>query len=182
MRLPGIAILLLAALGWLAPLAAAPARAESVYRCRHADGSLAYRDSPCADAQRQTRVELAPAPPPAASPEYGTGKARSATAPRSRRAAAHGDGRAEAPSYECRAANGEVFYRHSTCPASIADTDPGRPRRGAGSSSVAVSGVALTRKEACRRLAAAGSIGRRGRERDERVSTYERNAGRDPCR
>lgn len=180
MRIPVSAILLLT-LGWLLLLVAAPVRAESIYRCHHADGSLAYQDRPCADAQRQTRVELVPAPPPAASPGYGTGKTRSATAPRNRRAATRGTDRAEAPSYECRAANGEVFYRHSTCPASIAETDPGRQRRGAGAS-VAVSGVALTRKEACRRLAAAGSIGRRGRERDERVSTYERNAGRDPCR
>jgi len=34
----------------------------------------------------------------------------------------------------------------------------------------------------CRRLARAGSIGRAGHERDEIVSTYDRNLGRDPCR
>jgi hypothetical protein len=47
---------------------------------------------------------------------------------------------------------------------------------------VSVTAIALPRDEACRRMAAAGSIGRAGREHDERVSTYDRNAGRDPCR
>ena len=40
----------------------------------------------------------------------------------------------------------------------------------------------LPRGEACRRMAAAGSIGRAGHARDESVSTYDRNLGRDPCR
>jgi hypothetical protein len=41
---------------------------------------------------------------------------------------------------------------------------------------------ALPRGEVCRRIAAAGSIGRAGHARDESVSTYDRNLGRDPCR
>ena len=182
MRISRSALLALAMLGGLSFFAAS-VQAGSIYRCRHEDGSLAYQDRPCAAAQRQSRVDLAPAPPPAASPDYGAGSsARSKAAPRSPRSGIRGARRAETPSYECRAANGEVFYRHSACPTSIVETDPTRQRRGAGSSSVAVSATALTRTEACRRLAAAGSIGRRGRDRDERVSTYERNAGRDPCR
>jgi hypothetical protein len=87
-------------------------------------------------------------------------------------------------SYECRADNGEVFYRHGACPRTIA-TAGAASRHGARAGearTAAVTAVPLPRGEACRRIAAAGSIGRAGRARDERVSTYERNAGRDPCR
>lgn len=168
--------------GRLSLLVAASVQAESVYRCRDADGSMAYQDTPCADSQRQARLELTPPPPPSPSPDYARAAPERSKTPARNQRSARGAGRAEAPSYECRAANGEVFYRHAGCPKSIAQPQPERQRRGAGSSSVPVSAIALTRSEACRRLASAGSIGRRGRERDERVSTYERNAGRDPCR
>lgn len=161
-------------------LAAAAAKAESVYRCRDASGSIAYQDGPCADAQRQIRVELIPAPPAAPSPDYGVAHPTPPT--RASRASRRGRPGAEPSSYECRAANGEVFYRHSACPRSIPASDPGGRRRSGEASSAAVTATPLTRREACRRLAAAGSIGRSGRDRDERVTTYERNAGRDPCR
>ena len=93
--------------------------------------------------------------------------------------------RREIVSYECRAANGEVFYRHGSCPHQITADGAGtasRKRSGGGSSSVSVTAEALPRGEVCRRMAAAGSIGRAGHERDENVSTYDRNLGRDPCR
>lgn len=174
---------LVAACGVWWSLAAVPARAESIYRCRGADGPVVYQDRPCAGAQRQSRIELAAAPPVAASPDYGVAApARAKGATRDRGAVAHRGGRQTPGSYECRAANGEVFYRHSSCPKSIAPPQRGGGRRGGEPSSVAVSAAPLTRAEACRRLAAAGSIGRSGRDRDERVTTYERNAGRDPCR
>jgi hypothetical protein len=50
------------------------------------------------------------------------------------------------------------------------------------STAFAVTSEAMPRSEACRRIAAAGSIGRAGHERDQSVSTYDRNLGRDPCR
>jgi hypothetical protein len=163
--------------GWL--LAAASAPAATVYRCRGTDGHVAYQDRPCADVRRQTRIE----PPPAASPDYGvTAAARPKAPPRGSRATGRARLREQPSSYECRAANGEVFYRHSACPKSIPAANGGGRRRGGETAAAAVTAVPLTRAEACRRLAAAGSIGRSGRDRDERVSTYERNAGRDPCR
>lgn len=183
MRVLGSQPILWPRLGWLLLIAAAGVHAESVYKCRGADGNLAFQDRPCAGTRQQSQFELAPAPPSAPSPDYGvasSGRAKAATGGRS--FAVRNVGRAEAQSYECRAANGEVFYRHSGCPKSITQSNPGRQRRGSDSSSVSVSAIALTRSEACKRQASAGSIGRGGRERDERVSTYERNAGRDPCR
>lgn len=168
---------------WLILSAVGSAQAAPVYKCLGADGNVAYQDRPCAATQRQASVELAPAPPPAPSPDYGVavpaGAARGVSRGVSRAA------RAEPQSYECRAANGEVFYRHSACPKSIAGTrleSAANRRQRGGPESIPVSAVPLSRGEACKRLASAGSIGRRGRERDERVSTYERNQGRDACR
>ncbi|RYD14485.1 MAG: hypothetical protein EOP90_12635 [Lysobacteraceae bacterium] len=85
-------------------------------------------------------------------------------------------------SFECRATNGEVFYRHARCPGSIpAGASARRPSRGA-AGSVGVRATPVPRREACRRIEAGARSGRAGRERDETVTTYERNLGRDPCR
>ena len=164
-------------------------RAEAVYKCRDAEGHITYQDRACSGAQQETQIELVAPPSDPSSPDYGVAERRPASRASGSRSAARRAGSAEAMSYECRADNGEVFYRHSSCPKSIpAHRDGaangsharGKARRGA--TSAAVSAVPLTRAEACKRMAAAGSVGRSGRARDESVSTYDRNAGRDPCR
>jgi hypothetical protein len=168
------------------------AHAESIYKCRAARAAIAYQDHPCAVAAEETQVEIAkaPSPPPtiATSSRDNAGRAdrksplhagSSMASSRNRRSREH-----EATSYECRAANGEVFYRHSSCPKSIGSQDIARGdvrgKRSSGQGRAAVSAVPLSRAEACRRLAESG--GRSGHDRDEQVSTYERNAGHDPCR
>jgi uncharacterized protein DUF4124 len=162
------------------------AHAESVYKCRAADGAIAYQDRACASSAAESHVEIAAAPPVAPSPDYGrdTHEARrtmhGAASPRVAalpRATTHE--RRESVSYECRAGNGELFYRHGGCPGRItADAGSGKRGRGSASSTYAVTSQALPRG----RIAAAGSIGRAGHARDESVSTYDRNLGRDPCR
>lgn len=169
------------------------ASAESVYKCRDARGATAYQDHACSDPSRQTQVQIAAAPSLAVAPSVHADPHKAGGASTSRRAGAsasanvssHGRSRAhESVSFECRAANGEVFYRHSSCPKSIRTQDIARGERGgkrlSGGGRSEVSAVPLTRAEACRRLAASG--GRAGHDRDDQVSTYERNAGRDPCR
>ncbi|NCT68774.1 MAG: DUF4124 domain-containing protein [Rhodanobacteraceae bacterium] len=186
MRAPithGLGLLLLFA------LASVDAHADMVYRCRGSDGALAYQDRPCPAAQQQTQLELA-APAlasAAADTAVETPRRASGRASRPPRKAARPERVVQ--SWECRAANGAVFYRHSACPKTIpapsASVTSGKRRgkaRGTGHETVAVSAHALPRAEACRRLAAAGAIGRAGHAHDEQVSTYERNAGRDPCR
>ena len=160
------------------------AHAESVYKCRNADGTIAFQDRACVAGAAESQVEIAPAPPPAPSPDYGrdTRDARRSahTASSSRSPTRE---RREVVSYECRAANGELFYRHGACPGRItADAGTGKRGRGSASTAFAVTSEALPRGEVCRRMAAAGSIGRAGHARDESVSTYDRNLGRDPCR
>jgi len=177
----GAAVVVLAGAVWSG---AAGAQAAPIHRCRDAEGHVAYQDSACAKTQEEERVELAAAPPPAPSPVYGHSP-REHAPERARRAAGRSRPAASraAVSYECRAGNGEVFYRHSPCPKSIrirAGAQGGRGRRAEQAESVPVSGMPLPRSEACRRLAA--STARSGHERDDQVSTYERNIGRDPCR
>jgi hypothetical protein len=160
------------------------AHAASVYKCRTADHAVAYQDHACAGGAAESNIEIAPPPPAAPSPDYGrdTHEAhRSTHASTPQRSATHE--RREAVSYECRAADGELFYRHDRCPGRVtADAGSGKRGRGSASSTYAVTSQALPRGEVCRRIAAAGSIGRAGHARDESVSTYDRNLGRDPCR
>lgn len=167
------------------------AQADSVFKCRDARGQIAYQDSACADPARQTRIEIAPAPSLVVAPEHVIGAdARPSRRPAGMRAATarHG-GKAGAVSYECRTADGEVFYKHSGCPKTITVTTT-KERRGAGrkaaargsaTRSMAVSARPLPRSEVCKRMTSGGAVGRAGREHDDAVSTYDRNAGRDPC-
>lgn len=172
-----------AALALLLVVAAHVAHAQAVYKCRDAQGHIAYQDRVCPGAATQTQVALAPAPEPTPSPEYSAASSARSTArtraPRAPTGSRRG-GATEAVSYECRAGNGEVFYRHGACPKSIAAHASAGKRRGAGAEPIAVSALPLPRAEACRRLRA--SVGRSGHARDEVVSTYEHNLGRDPCR
>ena len=177
-----------AVIAWAALIGCArPLQAESVYKCRGADGAVAFQDRPCASAQAESLVEIMPAPPSSKAPEYGRASRddrgeKSRGAPLSR---GNPKERRDTVSYECRAANGELFYRHTACPKQIAMPGISSPSSSRGRSAkekqnYAVSAQALPRSEVCRRIASGGS--RDGHERDDRVPTYDRNLGRDPCR
>lgn len=160
------------------------AHADSVYKCRSTDDKIAFQDHPCLSTQSESRVEMQPAPPVSASPDYGR-TSRDGDTPRTHglpKMRGQSVDRREPMSYECHAANGDVFYRHGACPKQITNdgaSTKGRTRSGSNAQTFAVSGQALPRSEACRRMA---STARSGHERDDRVSTYDRNLGRDPCR
>jgi hypothetical protein len=163
------------------------AHADSVYKCRSTDGLVAFQDRPCTGTQSESQVEILPPPPVAPSPDYGRTSRESDSGRTHATSKTHGQAmdRREPVSYECHAANGDVFYRHGVCPKqNTADSSSAKARKRSGSATqtFAVSAEALPRSEACRRMANAGSIGRSGHERDDRVSTYDRNLGRDPCR
>jgi hypothetical protein len=156
------------------------AHADSVFRCRGADGAVAFQDRPCADATAQSIVEIAPAPPVQPSPDYGVASARE---PRMAHTRTGGRAPREAISFACHAANGETFYRHGSCPKQIAVAGAeSRGKSGKGAKTVGVTAEAMPRADVCRELSRGGSIGRAGHERDESMSSYDRNLGRDPCR
>ncbi|WP_395679284.1 DUF4124 domain-containing protein [Dokdonella sp.] len=163
-------------------VAATSSSAASVYKCRDTQGHIAYQDRVCAVTQQQSQIELLAAPAAAPASDHsrapmGRGEREHKTRRPTRAARVR-----EVMSWECRGAGGEVFYRHARCPKSIPDPRAAAGSRKQGAKPVKVSATPLPRAEACRRLARAGSIGRRGHEHDESVSTYDRNAGRDPCR
>lgn len=181
---------------WLAVLLlagyAAGARAE-VYKCIDAHGAASFQDRPCSQAADQSVVALAPPPAYAASPTYAVERETNPRGARrvgpARATARRGEAIA-ATSYECRTADGQVFYRHSACPHSIAGVDAqGATHRGHGGAaksstgkSVAVTSTRITREDACHEMRRAGAAGRSGHVHDQDVSTYDKNLGRDPCR
>lgn len=192
-----VALTVRGALLWLV---AAGAHAASVYKCVDAQGHLAYRDTPCAAHAQQRKIDVQPLPTigdpseAAASKQaltrYARATKRERKTARARKSAMHAK---TEMSWECRAADGEVFYRHTRCPSSIpgdgvvrgdyAETQSGKhsSRRDGAWARVRVHGTKLPRAEACRRIHSAGAAGRDGHARDETVSTYDHLMGRDPC-
>jgi hypothetical protein len=163
-------------------------RAESVYKCTDARGVIAFQAQPCPPQQNETQVDILPAPPHASSPDYGVADRKQPQRVHNERGGRHQAERTSQMSYECRVSDGEVFYRHSSCPHSVAAdaASSGKNRGRSGSQSpsqkLTVSARAVPREEACAQLHRAGAIGRAGHAHDEDVSTYDRNLGRDPCR
>lgn len=184
-----IRVLLLFALGFLV----GHADAASIYKCTDSQNYIAYQDRPCAARLVSHTLVLKPRAPAAATPPADAdgrrakavrpGKAaRTTAAPHPRSTAS-----AASLSWECRIANGEVFYQHSPCPGRVAARskrfDPAtRGYSLAAAAPTAVSARALERGEACRRIHAASAGSRAGHARDEDVSSYARSLGRDPCR
>lgn len=158
------------------------ASAESVFKCIDRDGAIAYQATPCAATQKETQIEIEPPPPSAlrAAQSQSSQTGSRKRAPKAERARAGRRVASREPqSFECRAANGTVFYRHSACPKSIPDPSAAFDNRGRRKSAgtIAVSGQPLSRHEACRNM---NSHARN--EYDEHVSAYDHNLGRDPCR
>ncbi len=178
---------------------AGTAYATPVFKCVDAQGHVAFRDSPCPPRMHQTRIALHPLPTIGDADEVAAERAR-ASAPRHVRTAGH-PRRHRSPrrrakpkmSWECRAADGEVFYRHTRCPSSVRGDGVVRVdyaarmsreyphRRHNAWSRVRVHGSRIPRAEACRRIRSPGAAGRDGHLRDAHVSTYARLTGRDPC-
>lgn len=175
-------VLMLCMLGLVAGV-----RAESVYKCTDAQGAIAFQAQPCLPRQHETQVDILP-PPHASSPDYGVADRKQPQRVPNERGGRHQAAHPAQMSYECRASNGDVFYRHSACPHSVsADVAAGSKNRIATGSKtppqhLTVSSHPVSREEACAQMHRAGAIGRAGHTHDEDVSTYDHNLGRDPCR
>lgn len=179
-------------------LIAGSAHAASIYQCIGAHGEKTFRDTPCAGQTRQTKLEVAGLPlidhgaprwnPPASSSGSPArhSRTRNTSEARARKAK-------PATSWECRAANGEVFYRHARCPGSVqgdgvvrnayAEKHASGRTRGHDNawSKVPVHGTKISRAEACRRIRSPSAAGRDGHLRDKTVGTYDHLMGRDAC-
>jgi hypothetical protein len=161
-------------------------RAETVYKCTDAQGGIAFQTSVCSVAAKEKVIDVAPPPAVASAPDYGVDRHANprSSAPRTSPINRHYSATTNTDaSYECRTSDGQVFYRHTPCPHSIATTQSNKSK-GHGPSNgktVSVKSTRVSRDEACAQMRRAGSIGRRGHEHDQDVSTYDKNLGRDPC-
>lgn len=175
---------------------AGAAHAASIYKCVDPNGAIAFRDTPCATLARQTKMDVT------GLPLIDPGAPRQRSSRRPPLASKHPASRHRRTgvrrmkpvmSWECRAADGEVFYRHKRCPGSVPGDGVVRPRYAETSaashtrrrrnawSRVPVHGIRIPRSEACRRIHSAGAAARDGHRRDANVSTYDHLMGRDPC-
>ena len=179
----------------------ASAHADSIYKCVDASGQLAFQDIPCAVHAQQRKLDVSPLPTIGNAAEVAAADHRrdaardrqAAHGTRKKRTSSRRSRAKSAMSWECRAADGEVFYRHNRCPSSIAgdgvvrtayaekqSRQNTRARHNAWSR-VRVHGTKIPRAEACRRIGSAGAAVRDGHLRDANVSTYDHLMGRDPC-
>lgn len=177
------------------------AHAASIYKCVDTHGRLAFQDIPCAVHTQQRKLDVPPLPTIGDPAEVAAAEHRrdaahaphSARSTRKKRASSRQSRAKPAMSWECRAADGEVFYRHTRCPSSIVgdgvvrtayaekqSRQNTRVRHNAWSR-VRVHGTRVPRTEACRRIHSAGAAVRDGHLRDADVSTYDHLMGRDPC-
>jgi hypothetical protein len=170
------------------------AHAASIYKCVGTRGQIAFRDTPCATPARQQKLDVAAQPliDPGA-PRLATTTHPSRPRTRTRHAAVPRRSRKQPMSWECRAADGEVFYRHARCPSAVPGDGVVRSRYAEMMASqhtrsrhdawgrVRVHGKKIPRAEACRRIRSPSAAGRDGHQRDETVSTYDRLTGHDPC-
>ena len=178
---------------------ASSAHAASIYQCIGTRGETTFRDTPCATQAQQTKLDVAGQPliDPNAPPQAAPVRASKSTTTRTRNQRATVATRERKPkpatSWQCRAANGEVFYRHDRCPGSVPgdgtvrsdyaekkSNEHTRGRRNAWSK-VPVHGEKVSRAEACRRIRSPSAAGRDGHLRDETVNTYAHLTGHDPC-
>ena len=179
------------------------ATAGQIFKCTDASGAVSYQATACVEGSQQSDVVIrkdtaTPAPPS----KYNPRKA-SVVPPRTDDVTSnyklpsfvHGNPPPPQPayqgsdqvSYECRMSNGEVFYQHQACPTSITtgsskNYDLDTHRSGQLDVVSSVSSRQISRDEACDKINRSGAIGREGHGRDQRVSTYDKNLGRDPCR
>jgi hypothetical protein len=90
--------------------------AATIYECRDGAGHVAYQDHACAANERQAAIGIAtPAAPPAtaAAPSRTVARKQPKAVLPSRRSSRRAAARERAAvSYECRADDGAVFYRH----------------------------------------------------------------------
>lgn len=150
------------------------ANAAEVYKC----GENRYQDKPCAGAEvvairndRPTRgLYLPKYEATAAAPEPAVRVI--ITQPQAR-----------PQSFRCITSTGEVFYRHDGCPPALQSTQRVTYPNGQifdVPDYTPVQSVAIDRGEACSAMEA-HDYRRKGRDRDQRTSTYDKNAGRDVC-
>lgn len=158
------------------------ANAVAVIECRGAHGERVFLDrASCPDgapASASFHFDL-PATEPAAESEQPQQKsARSASAMSARSPRQRVAGETE-QSFRCTQ-GGQTWYQHGPCRA-VAAAKPTTGSKSSKTSRGAVTQTPVSRRSACREIARAGALLRRGSERDQRTEPYARATRGDPC-
>lgn len=162
--------------------------AQSVYKCKDANGTTVFSERPCADApseavtiRRHPESERAaigpPSPPPVAAPTPAAAQLPAPQAPDNQQ-------RTRPQSWRCEASNGEVWYQHARCPATIVIDEYVYLNHQLGPQvgvRKAVRSIEVSRSEACREINRPGASSRNGYQRDQKPSSYDKLGGSDPC-
>lgn len=183
-------------------LCASVAEAQTVYACVR-DGQRVFSDKPCEKTDQSAALHTIhtdrPQPPSAA--VIATTEGVEAQ----RRFQQEADVRAQASaaaqtrvnpppqgagptSYRCKAADGQVFYSHTECPAGIdpklADREDRPGHFVKEMVRTRVESEVVDRATACREVAKSGITGRSGRKHDQTTDPYTREVhpNQDPCR
>jgi hypothetical protein len=163
--------------------------ATTVYSCKR-DGATIHQQTPCGD---DGAVRRFAEPPPAAAParvpgdntiytingkpvsseEYERERQRFLDRQAMPSAAPTAEAAPDPDTVSYRCTNGDaVFYTHTPC-------DKKTIR---GMSVPVTKEERISRQDACHELNRASASSRYGHDYDDRVSPYDKNAGRDPCR
>jgi hypothetical protein len=162
--------------------------ARDMYVCEGANGTKVFSESPCGTGSKAVRMREAPTV--GDSPAI---REAAAQALKEREAAAKAAAEAAnrprevfvAPTpeaYQCRVANGEVFYQHSRCPANVTvlTTSWLGSRAITNEAFAPVEAVPVSKSYACTQIRAGGGP-EGGHRRDEWYSSYDRRQRLDPC-
>lgn len=156
---------------------------QTIYTCKGPHGTPVFSDAPCG-AKARVLVLHESGPPsvlPAATPPSSAGVVGNGDTPIPTVAAPPAP--AIPSAYRCETADGMVFYRHQHCPKAITVTR----HRYVGGLDTPIQGYApveehgISSEVACAAIRAVDASDRFGSDYDEHYTTYQRNAGDDPC-
>ncbi|MGB8378994.1 MAG: DUF4124 domain-containing protein [Rhodanobacteraceae bacterium] len=172
--------LVLTAIFMLVPAGAAAE--QTIYTCKSPNGTIVFADAPCGPKARLLVLHGGspphslpmPSPAPAGmleSPSAAPPMVSPKPVP------------SESPAFRCTTPDGMVFYRHQHCPKAITVTR----HRYVGGLDTPIPGYTPVNEQgvssdvACAKIHAVDASDRFGSDYDEHYTTYQRNAGDDPC-
>lgn len=156
---------------------------QTIYTCKGPNGIPVFSDAPCGAKPRKLVLHESGPPRvlPAAMPPSSADVVENGDTPMPTVAAPPDP--AIPSAYRCETADGMVFYRHQHCPTAITVTR----HRYVGGLDTPIPGYApvaekgVSNETACAAIHAVDAGDRFGSDYDEHYTTYQRNAGDDPC-
>lgn len=173
----------------LALIAVGSMAEAQVFKCTDAAGKVAYQSRPCADgaAAETVKIRAAPdAPPPLPEPPADDVNVSQAASEKPAPQVTSPPPRQRPMSWRCTSPDtGEVWYQHTRCPLTTLRMEYIALGNGRLGPSInverPVQAEEVSRDDACEEINRPGAASRKGSERDEKASPYDKAQGRDLC-